>query len=309
MAKRLRVEKGGERLDRYLQQNFPDVSRSWIQRLIGEGKIKIGDRLPTPHTEVKTGDLIQVDFSKPAEPSLEPDKSVPWTLIFEHTQYAVVSKPAGIVVHPGGSHGAGTLVNGLLHRYPEMAKVGDDPLRPGIVHRLDKEVFGLMIVARTQLAFDYFKKQFQARRVKKQYQAIVLGDKLPDQGEITFAITRSKTGRMASVAARRAGEPGVKSAETHYEIIRRYVGCCLVLVTTITGRTHQIRAHFHGLGHPILGDELYRTKLSGKLKIASPLFLCATELEFTDLDGDRRQFSVPLPAPYQEVLQSLKIRN
>ena len=245
-------------------------------------------------------------------------------IIHEEPDFIVINKPAGLVVHQAEGHKApDTLVNGLLARYPEIARVGDDLIRPGIMHRLDGDVSGVMVIARTQDMFDHLKKQFKVHEVEKEYVAAVEGVGQPPQGTIEFAIAR----KGAKMVARPKGEEGRK-AVTEYETIpwsslrglrlgsedaaisrgaeiatpRLRVGArddkvSLLRIITHTGRTHQIRVHLKAKGWPIVGDRLYGSKLSkvSKLSEASRLMLHARKLVFKDLTGKKREFIIEPP--------------
>lgn len=237
---------------------------------------------------------------------MTPDETISWTTVEATPDYLVIVKPAGLVVHPSEAIKSGTLVNGLLAKYPAIAQVGDDLLRPGIVHRLDREVVGLMIVALTQPAFDYFKKQFQGHAISKKYTALVYGTDLPAAGEITFPLQRSKDGKMVSVPEQGRPSDAAKWAKTEYEVLERFPNHTLVRAVTVTGRTHQIRAHFHGIGHPLVGDSLYQIKRFINTRHWNWLFLCADYLSFIDPEGQKKEYTLPLPKPFSDALSELR---
>jgi 23S rRNA pseudouridine1911/1915/1917 synthase len=196
-----------------------------------------------------------------------------------------------------------TLVNGLLVKYPQIINVGDDKLRPGIVHRLDKAVSGLILVCKTQNAFDYFKKLFQKRKIKKIYTALVHGLMERPEGEINFPIERAKgKGKMA---VKSIGQGG-KEAITKYNVIKKFKNFSLLEVEILTGRTHQIRAHFNAIQHPIVGDKLYKQKwVRENLELDRP-FLHSTRLSFKNLDGKKIEFKSKLPIKLQKIIKELK---
>ncbi|MDD5566590.1 MAG: RluA family pseudouridine synthase [Patescibacteria group bacterium] len=300
------VEKNGERLDIYLRLQLPGYSRSWIQKQIIAGQVSVNGKDASPHQQLRSGDVVAGEIISPPEIDLTPDPAISWETVFESPDYLVINKPAGLVVHPSEATKSKTLVNGLISRYPQIIKVGDDPLRPGIVHRLDKEVSGLMIVALTQETFEHFKKLFQAHAVKKSYTALVYGAGLPDSGTINFLLQRSKDGKIVSVSETAPGTKPAKWAETEYEVIERFSKYTLVKVTTLTGRTHQIRAHFHGLGHPLVGDNLYQIKRFIRLKHWTSLFLCADHLALVDPAGQEKKFFIDLPPQLKEIITELR---
>jgi len=244
-------------------------------------------------------------------------------VISETRDYLVINKPAGLAVHPGGNLRQPTLADWLRRHYPETAGAGEDPDRPGIVHRLDKEVSGLMVVARNQETFSLLKKQFQARSVDKEYVALVYGRVAKDEGDIDFLIKRARAGHKMAALPRQsenlltrrsprsrdrgniAGFFKARTAATAFKVLERFVNYTLVRVKIRTGRTHQIRVHFFAYGHPLVGDDLYATKKTkGKnqrLKLGR-IFLVADRLAFSDRKNRRQSFSLPLPAELKNFL-------
>jgi len=238
------------------------------------------------------------------------------TIISETKDYLVIDKPAGLAVHGGGNLKEATLVDWLLTKYPKIKKVGDDPSRPGLVHRLDKDVSGLMVIAKNQESFLNLKDQFKDREVNKQYLALVHGKLSRDEGTIDFPITRSQAGyKMAALPAnttdllRRRHPSGrdqgnieswLKSrlALTEFKVLKRFINYTFLRVKIKTGRTHQIRVHFFALGHPLAGDDLYCTKKSKeknkKLNLGR-VFLVADHLSFRDLKKQKQDFTIDLP--------------
>lgn len=244
-------------------------------------------------------------------------------IIFEDNNCLVVNKPAGLAVHHGGNIVGTTLTDLLVLRYPSIATVGDDPERPGIVHRLDKDVSGLMVITKTQEAFNNLKAQFQKREINKQYFALVYGKVEHDEGEINFPIKRAKDGyRMAAMPlnavdllVRRnpksrdkgniAGVFKAKEAITSFKVIRRFVNYTYLEVKIKTGRTHQIRVHFYAYGHPLVGDTLYftkKTKVKNEKLNLKRVFLMASRLSFYSLDGEKKDFSINLDPELESFL-------
>lgn len=225
--------------------------------------------------------------------------------------FLVLEKPAGLLVHPADSApNEPTLVDWLREKYPQVKKVGDDPeMRAGIVHRLDREASGLMVVALTQDFFEHVKAQFQAHTVTKIYSVLVYGRMINNFGEINLAIGRQKnSGRMV---ARPEYDEASRAAKTEYLVTARFGNATLLDVTIHTGRTHQIRVHLFSLNYPVVGDLLYHPKQTAKSFPAAPrLFLHAAKLAFTDLAGARREFTAPLPpelASYLAKFTPLKV--
>ena len=244
-------------------------------------------------------------------------------IIFEDKNYLVINKPAGLAVHGGGNLKEPTLSDWLIARYPDIKKVGDDPTRPGLVHRLDKEVSGLMVVAKTQAAYNNLKDQFKDRSVNKEYTALCYGQLPKDAGVIDFPLKRAADGhRMAALpkgaeellrrpSPRRRDRGNIsgffraKEAVTEFKILKKFINYTLVKVKIQTGRTHQIRVHFFASGHPLVGDPLYttvKTKAKNKKLKLGRIWLIADRLSFIDLNGQKQAFSLTLPAELETIL-------
>ncbi len=239
-------------------------------------------------------------------------KSLTPVIIAEHADFVVLEKPAGLLVHKAeSSPDEKTLVDWLLKKYPEVKKVGDDrEIRPGIVHRLDREASGLMVVARTQAMFEHLKTQFQEHTIDKEYFAIVYGKMNREFGEINLPISRtSQGGRMA---AHSIGFEEANEARTEYFVEKKFTTVTLLRIVIHTGRTHQIRVHMFALQHPLVGDSLYPVQKFGPTKpgksfVAPPrLCLHSTKLGFTDLSGARQDFTSPLPEDLKNYLKNFK---
>ncbi len=222
-------------------------------------------------------------------------------IIFEDRDFLVVDKPAGLEVAAEIKKEEPTLVDWLLEKYPNIAKVGGDPARPGIVHRLDKAASGLLIVAKTQVALEHLMKQFEERKVKKEYTVLVHGQVAKDVGTIEFPIARAKSGRFAALPL---GSESGRAASTEYEVIRRFRNFTLLKVRIKTGRTHQIRVHLFALGHSVVGDKLYKQKKIKKILIGR-LFLHASKLGFFNLDEKWMEFEIDLPVELKDFLKTL----
>ena len=248
-------------------------------------------------------------------------------IVFETDDYLVINKPAGLAVHGGGNIKDTTLADLLIERYPKIKTVGDDPARPGIVHRLDKDVSGLMVVAKNNETFLYLKNQFKDRDIHKEYIALVNGKILNDFGEIDFPIKRSREGyKMAAMPhntvdllSRRKptdrdqgnleGMFKAREAITEYTVIKRFIHYTLVQVKIKTGRTHQIRVHFFALGYPLVGDPLYfnkKSKIQNKKANLGRIFLAANKLSFKDRSGETKDFSLEMPAELTNFLKTIK---
>lgn len=235
-----------------------------------------------------------------------------YKLIRANAEFIIINKPAGLLVHGADHLDEETLADQLLADYPEIRKVGDDPIRPGIVHRLDKLASGLMVIARTQESFYNLKEQFQKRTINKHYTALVYGQIAKDKDEINFPILRSSKGyKMAALPETVKGEKNIdgRNAISEFEIIKRYINYTLLKVKIKTGRTHQIRVHMSAYGHPLVGDDLYstkKTKVKNKKVDLERIFLVADELEFKDLRGELQKFEIGLPEELVVFLGKIK---
>lgn len=300
----------GERLDAWLVQRFPERSRSWFQKRIKDGTVTVNGKPAKPHLVLKEGDVIEVSDADHAAHMMRPHHTYRTLMIVDDApDFLVIEKPAGLLVHPAPSQKAPTLVDALLAHDPKIKRVGDSPERPGIVHRLDREASGLMVVARTKKGFEHLKRQFQEHAVTKEYLALVYGKVARDAGVIETAIGRKKgLGRMS---ARTKPLEGDKEAKSAYDVIERFPHATYVRIRTETGRMHQVRVHMKSIGHPLVGDELYAPlKLRSSPSLRAPrLFLHAATLGFSAPDGRWHEYRSDLPADLKALLDSLKKKH
>ena len=291
----------GERLDKWLAGRLPDHSRTEIQRWIKEGLVRVNGRASKPGYKLEPGDVVEVDVpaSQPYE-GARPEP-IPLNILYEDEDLLVIDKPAGMVVHPAPGHTSGTLVNAILYHVPDLKGVGGVE-RPGIVHRLDKDTSGLLLVAKNDQAHRELQRQFKAREVEKVYLALVEGHLQPKVGRIEAPIGRDKKHRKRMAVTREGRE-----AITEYRVRGYYGDYTLVEVHPLTGRTHQIRVHFAFIGHPLAGDTVYghrKQKLRPWLKRH---FLHAYKLRFRlPRTGEWVEFTSPLPQDLQAVLDRLQ---
>jgi len=293
-----------ERLDVFLAHEF-DISRSRIQKVMKNGGVLFDGKPAKPNQAIYTGNIIEIPETF-EEPKTEKGELPELTILYEDDDVLVIEKPAGLLVHQANeADRVVTLVDVLRNKYPNIHLVGDDEARPGIVHRLDKNVSGVMIVAKTQKAFDHLKDQFKTRMVEKEYVALVYGQLSKDLGTIRLKIARSKKkGHMVS----RPEDGEGKEAVTHYEVLERYKTTTLVKVNIETGRTHQIRVHFHANDHSVVGDPLYKKH---QMKNIRPIkldriFLHARRLTITLPNGERKTFESDLPKQLADILKNLQ---
>ncbi len=311
-------EDAPKRLDVFLVEVL-GVSRAKIQEYIRAGQVIVNAKLPKkPGDTIKQDDEVVVDQTPVirSAPVLREEKAPQEepVILQETKDYVVVHKPAGLLVHPTKKQETHTLVAWLLAKYPTLKKVGENKDRPGIVHRLDKDASGVMVVAKTQKMFNHLKEQFQRREVEKYYTVLVHEQMEKDHGIIDFAIDRGPDGRMVArpktekqvVRTALLMQPG-KEALTEFWVQKRFVRYTLLKVRIHTGRTHQIRVHFYAYNRPLVGDILYfNTKLNRKRdKELGRLFLHATELTFTDLSGNTVHVVDELPKTLTDFLTHL----
>ncbi|MBU1038862.1 RluA family pseudouridine synthase [Patescibacteria group bacterium] len=293
------------RLDKFLVSQLPTLSRHLLQQNIKQGLITVNNKKATPHHWLKKDDVINYPLlvNKP-KTTLQPNPNVKWELIKDTVDYLIINKPSGLTTHPASGVTEPTLIEGVVAKYPDLKTVGEDALRPGIVHRLDKEASGLMVVAKNQAMFEHLKNAFQERKVAKEYSALVIGQMHQPSGTINFSISRSKNNRT-KMAAQAANQTGGKEAVTHFTVVKQYQAVCLISVTIATGRTHQIRTHLNSYGHPLVGDPIYRPKNLSFKNNPGRLFLHATKLGFFDLLNNWQEFVSPLPLELQDFLKQL----
>ena len=282
------------RLDKCLAAALPDLTRTHLQRLINSGHVTVNGCETSPSRRLKATDLIAIEIPPPAASRLEPE-DIALEVIYEDADIAVINKPAGLTVYPAPGHASHTLVNALLQRFPDLACFGDSP-RPGIVHRLDKDTSGLIVIARNEKARLDLVNQFKSRSVKKAYLVLVQGKLEPERGAIDAPIGRDPSDRKRMAVVTRG-----RTARTEYRVLTYYKSCTLVEVHIQTGRTHQIRVHMSAIGHSVLGDKKYG-------RASSPLgrqFLHAAYLELRlPGSGQTRSFTCGLSPDLQQVLKS-----
>jgi 23S rRNA pseudouridine1911/1915/1917 synthase len=245
------AEEGQERLDSFLARTVDELTRSAVQRLIEEGLVTVDGTVPKPSLKLKGGERVIVSIPPPvpAEPAAE---RIPLEILYEDSDLIVVNKPAGMVVHPGAGAGSGTLVNALLAHCSDLSGIGGQ-VRPGIVHRIDKDTSGILVVAKNDRSHLALAHQFKEHTVKRVYLALVFGSPKADKGRIESVIGRHPSERTKMSGKARHG----KHAVTHWQAMRRYPGLTLLRLKLETGRTHQIRVHLSEAGHPLVGDQVY----------------------------------------------------
>lgn len=302
-----------ERIDKFLNDNL-EIPRNQVQILIKNNLITVNGKNTKANYKIKEDDIIIIKENpeeiKPIEQKIKKLPKI--KIIEENDEFIVINKPSGLIVHGGEGIKEATLVDIILAKWPSLSKIGDDPERPAIVHRLDKDVSGIMVIPKTQASYENIKNQFIKRTVNKEYTALVHGKIIKKEDEINFPIRRSSQGyKMAAIPETNKGEKTIdgRRAVTRFEIIKDFINFTLVGVKIITGRTHQIRVHLSAYGHPIVGDNLYSTKRckekNEKLNL-NRIFLFAHKLEFSNLAGEKNVFKIKTPKELMDILKIVK---
>jgi 23S rRNA pseudouridine1911/1915/1917 synthase len=302
-------EDAGVRLDRCVAKHCPELSRTRVQQLIAEGLVLLNGKAAKDSHKVRAGDVIGV-VPQPRPPLRAEPETIPLDVLYEDDDVIAINKPAGMTVHAGAGNSHGTLVNALLGRGQALSQSGD-PLRPGIVHRLDKETSGILLVAKNDYAHAKLSEAFRQRAVRKIYIALVQGRMAEDSGQIELAIARDPNRRTRMTAKRATLLPDSRPARTDWRVLSRIDSASLLEVRLHTGRTHQIRVHFSALRHPVVGDTLYGA--AGQLLVDSatlpPLgrnFLHAARIGFAQpRTGQTIELTAPLPLELKEYLAKL----
>lgn len=301
------VPPGSHRLDRLLAEEFPELSRSLVQKLILQGQVTINDAVCTKkQTKVHPGDRLTVIIPPPtALVDVEPE-NIPLEILYEDDQLVIINKPPNLVVHPAPGHPHGTLVNALLFHFDHLAGIGGVQ-RPGIVHRLDKDTTGAIVVAKTDLAHHHLQGQIQAKTARREYLAVTYGNFPTDRGTIDLPIGRHPVDRkkQAIIPLEKGGRPAV----THWQVKERFGNYSLVHFKLETGRTHQIRVHSSHQGHPIVGDPLYSAGRSLGVNLTGQA-LHAWKLTLQHpLTGETIEAIAPLPSELTKLLTVLRQRQ
>jgi 23S rRNA pseudouridine1911/1915/1917 synthase len=303
---------GGIRLDVFLAERLPGCSRSLAGQLVTGERFKVNGQVRKPAYRLKAGDVVSGSVPPPAPSGLRPEP-LPLHILYEDPDIVVVSKPPGLVVHPAPGHGSGTLVNALLHHCPDLGAIGNE-IRPGIVHRLDKDTSGALVVAKNAAALERLAVQFKNRSVRKDYLALVHGEMAAESGAIRLPVGRHPVDRKRMSTRSRRG----REAETGWRVARRLGGFTLLELRLKTGRTHQIRVHCAAIGRPVVGDPVYgRPKPPAGAADRQNLLagvrrqmLHAWRLEIDHpRTGERMVFESPLPEDMQRLIAQLEARG
>ncbi len=302
----LEVTESSERLDRWLSANLADISRSRIQKLIENGHVRVNNQVcSSKNRKIVTGDCLDITIPEPEKLNLTPE-NIPLDVLYEDEHLIIVNKPAGMVVHPAPGHYTGTLVHALLYHCDRLAGIGGVE-RPGIVHRIDKDTTGAIVVAKSDLAHQHLQGQIKAKTARREYWGIIYGSFPTETGMIDLPIGRHKKDRkkMAVVPI----EQGGREAVTHWQTIERLGNYTLMQFLLETGRTHQIRVHCAHQGHPLLGDTTYSSSRSLKVNLSGQA-LHARQLSLLHpISGKLITAIAPLPSEFNKLLQVLRNRT
>ncbi len=296
----VKPEDSGERIDKLISRLDGNFTRSAVQKLIESGSVTVNGKIPAKNLKLKSGDGIEILIPKPVLPKALPE-NIPLDIVYEDNDLLVVNKPKGIVVHPATGNYSGTLVNALLYYCGDSLSGINGILRPGIVHRIDKDTSGLLIVAKNDFSHKLLAEQIKVHSFTRKYQSVVYGNIKDDEGTINAPIGRHPTDRKKMAVT----EKNSRNAVTHYKVLARYNGFTHIELTLETGRTHQIRVHMAYIGHPVAGDEVYGCK-----KVIKQLNGQCLHAYFISFEHPRTKkvltFSSQLPKYFTDFLETLK---
>ena len=294
-------EQEGERLDKFLSIIYPDFSRSFFQKLIKDQLVRVNDSIVKASYMVKVEDLVTVDIPDAVETAIVPD-NIPLNILYEDEDVLVVNKPKGMVVHPSAGHYTGTLVNAIMYHCKDSLSGINGEIRPGIVHRIDMDTTGSLIVCKNDESHVCIAEQIKAHSVNRIYEGIVYGSVREEEGTVEGAIGRNPVDRKKMAINEKNGKPAI----THFKVLERFSEYTYMQFRLETGRTHQIRVHMASIGHPLLGDELYSNRKS-PFKSLQGQTLHAKTIGFVHpRTGEYMEFSAPLPEYFEKLLSILK---
>ncbi|TCZ72309.1 RluA family pseudouridine synthase [Paenibacillus albiflavus] len=294
----------GERMDKFLAESLDDVSRTQVQLWIKDGHVKVNGKVVKPNLKLAEGDQVALRIPDPEPTDIRPE-AIPIEVVYEDEDVIVVNKQRGLVVHPAVGHHSGTLVNALLYHCKDLSGI-NGIMRPGIVHRIDKDTSGLIIAAKNDKAHAHLAAQFKDHSITRKYIALVQGNLAHEQGTIDAPIGRDPNDRKLFMVTER----NAKHAVTHFSVIERFGDCTLVELKLETGRTHQIRVHMKFIGHALVGDPSYgRTKSVQRITMEGGQALHAAVLGFIHPRTEEyMHFEAPIPEDMDKLLESLRLR-
>lgn len=294
------VEQEGERLDKYLSLIYPDFSRSFFQKIIKDHAVLVNDKIEKSSYSVKVDDVVSVSIPEAVQSAIVPE-DIPLDILYEDVDLLVVNKPKNMVVHPSAGHATGTLVNAILFHCKDSLSGINGEIRPGIVHRIDKDTTGSLIVCKNDDAHVGIAEQIKEHSVNRIYEGIVIGNVTDDEGRIEGAIGRNPKDRKKMAINEANGKPAV----THYKVLARFGQYTYMQFKLETGRTHQIRVHMSSIGHPLLGDELYGGSSRNFSKLEGQTLHAKTIGFVHPRTREYMEYSAPLPEYFEKLLKKL----
>ena len=293
-------EPGGLRIDRYLSEQLPEISRSYLQKVIRDGGVLVSGSPIKANYKVNIGDVIELLLPPAVEPQIQPE-DLPLSILYEDSDVIFVNKPKGMVVHPSAGHTSGTLVNGLLyHCQGELSGI-NGVMRPGIVHRIDKDTTGVLVVCKNDWAHNRVAEQLKEHSITRRYRAVVWGSLKEDVGTVDAPVGRHPVDRKRMAVVSKGG----KHAVTHYRVLERFERFTYIECELETGRTHQIRVHMASIGHPLLGDEVYGRGRSPYSLQGQVLHAMVLGIRHPST-GEYLEVEAPLPEYFIELLEKLR---
>ena len=296
-------EQEGERLDKYLSIIYPDISRSFFQKLIKDAGVFVNEKAEKANYRMKLEDVVTIHFPDAVSTTIEPE-NIPLDIIYEDGDLLIVNKPKGMVVHPSAGHYTGTLVNGIMYHCKESLSGINGEIRPGIVHRIDMDTTGSLIVCKNDFSHVNIAEQIKVHSVNRIYEGIVCGNVKQDEGTIEGPIGRHPIERKKMAINEKNGKPAI----THYKVLERFGNYTYMQFKLETGRTHQIRVHMSSIGHPLLGDTLYSSGKSPFKNLQGQTLHAKTIGFIHPSTGEYIEFQAPLPEYFEKLLTQLKNR-
>lgn len=294
-------EQEGERLDKFLSEIYPEQSRSFFQKLIKDNQILVNDKIEKANYRIKCDDIINITIPDAVETQIVPE-NIPIDIIYEDDDVLIVNKPKGMVVHPSAGHYTGTLVNAIMYHCKESLSGINGEIRPGIVHRIDMDTTGSLIICKNDESHVNIAEQIKVHSVNRIYEGIVIGNIKDDEGTIEGPIGRHPIDRKKMCINEKNGKPAI----THYKVLERFGNYTYVQFKLETGRTHQIRVHMSSIGHPLLGDQLYSSGKSPYKNLQGQTLHAKTIGFIHPKTNEYVEFSAPLPDYFEKMLNQLK---
>ena len=297
-------EQEGERLDKFLSIIYPDTSRSFFQKLIKDNGVLVNEKAEKASYRMNFEDVVTIHFPDAVETTIEPE-DIPLDIIYEDDDLLIVNKPKGMVVHPSAGHYSGTLVNAIMYHCKDSLSGINGEIRPGIVHRIDMDTTGSLIVCKNDNSHVNIAEQIKVHSVNRIYEGIVYGNVKEDEGTIEGAIGRHPVERKKMAINEKNGKPAI----THYKVLERFGNYTYMQFKLETGRTHQIRVHMSSIGHPLLGDTLYSSGKSAFKNLCGQTLHAKTIGFIHPSTNEYMEFHAPLPEYFEKLLSQLKIKQ